>query len=136
MTKDRTLTTAIHILSALAYTDMLLNSEGLALGLQTNAGLVRRILTKLSKSGLIVTTKGKHGGSKLLIPPKDITLKQIYTAVDAGPLFQTFTKEPFERCKVSCQIGGILDNVYEELENDLLKNMETITLSQIVTKIT
>ena len=63
MGKDRSYTTALHILAALAfYPGGLLSSEDLAKSLKTNPGLVRRILLKLSKKGLITSFKGKGGG--------------------------------------------------------------------------
>ena len=136
MTKDRTFTTAIHLLSALAKNSpRVTNSDKLASSLQTNPGLVRRVLSKLSKTGWVETVKGKGGGSKLAVEANTINLRMIFESVEAGPLFRTFDKEPFPYCKVSCQIGGILDDVYGELENELLTKMENRTLAELVNKI-
>lgn len=88
MTKDRTLSTSIHILCILGVLkNEFVSSTHLAKSLQTNAGFVRRMLLKLSESGLIVTTKGIGGGSKLAKPANKITLDQIYKAVSYGPIF-------------------------------------------------
>jgi len=136
MTKDRSYTTAIHILSALAFQDpTAVTSEELARGLQTNAGLVRRVLGKLSQAGLVDSIKGSRGGNRLAKSPEKINLKMIYLAVKNGPLFHSFEKEPFKPCPVSCQIGGILENVYGDLEQGLLKNMEKVKLKKIMTQL-
>ena len=136
MTKDRSLTTAIHILCSLAVLDQRrLTSNDLALTLKTNSGLIRRVLSKLSSHGFISTIKGKNGGSMLSMPADKINLKMIYQAVNSGPLFNTFSKAPFQPCRVSCQIGGIMENVYGELEEHLLNDMARQTLAQIVGKI-
>ncbi|NQV36439.1 MAG: Rrf2 family transcriptional regulator [Candidatus Marinimicrobia bacterium] len=135
MTKDRTFTTAIHLLSALAKNSpRVTNSDRLANSLKTNPGLVRRVLSKLSKTGWIETVKGKGGGSKLAVSAESINLRMIYESVVAGPLFRSFEKEPYAQCAVSCQIGGILDDVYGDLENELLVKMESRKLSEIVKK--
>ena len=136
MTKDRTLTTAIHILTALAYSQPeLANSEYLSNSLQTNPGLVRRVLSKLVKASLVESVKGKHGGYRLAVPAESINLKMIYEAAEAGPLFRSFDKEPFALCPISCQIGGVLCGVYEELEDDLLSKMEATPLANVVNQI-
>ncbi|MEM7132880.1 MAG: Rrf2 family transcriptional regulator [Chloroflexota bacterium] len=136
MTKDRTLTTAIHILTALAYSQPeLVNSEYLSTSLQTNPGLVRRMLSKLVKANLVESVKGKHGGYRLVHPTESIDLKMIYEAIDAGPLLRSFEKEPFALCPVSCQIGGVLCDVYEDLEDALLAKMADMPLSNIVNQI-
>ena len=136
MTKDRTLTTAIHILTALARNEPeLLNSDYLSNSLRTNPGLVRRVLSKLVKRGLVESVKGKHGGYRLAVPAETIHLRMVYEAVDMGPLFRSFDKQPYPLCPVSCQIGGVLCGVYEELEGALLSKMEEIPLSNVVNQI-
>ena len=136
MTKDRTLTTAIHILTALAYRQpRLINSDYLASSLQTNPGLVRRVLSKLVKASLVESVKGKHGGYRLALPAESINLKMIYEAVDAGPLFRSFDKAPFALCPVSCQIGDILGDVYKELEDSLVSKMAETPLVKLVNRI-
>lgn len=136
MTKDRTLTTAIHILAALAFNQPeLLNSEYLSNSLQTNPGLVRRVLSKLVKHGLVESVQGKHGGYRLAVSAESIHLRMIYEAVDMGPLFRSFDKQPYPLCPVSCQIGGVLCDVYEDLEDTLLSKMEEIPLSKVANQI-
>ena len=62
MGKDRSLTTAIHILAALAHQyPNLMSSEDLAVGIKTNPGLIRRVILKLSEQGLVESVKGKGG---------------------------------------------------------------------------
>ena len=136
MSKDRSLSTAIHILTILAYRDPeLMSSETMALGLKTNPGLVRRVLSKLSDKGLVVSIKGKGGGNRLAKPASKISLEEIYLAIKDGPLFGSFDKEPFQACKVSCNIGDVLTSVYEEVEGGLLDKMKKVKLSRIMNDI-
>lgn len=113
----------------------MISSQSMSLGLRTNPGLVRRVLSKLSESGLVASTKGKGGGNSLAKPADEITLKEVYIAVNEGPLFGSFDKEPYAGCRVSCNIGDVLTDVYGELEQDLLKEMEHVTIAEILDRI-
>lgn len=136
MSKDRTLSTAVHLLVSLAHNNgRLVSSEELARGLCTNPGLVRRVLSKLSQAGLIETIKGQSGGSRLAKRSEDITLDLIYLAVVDAPLFGAFDKEPFKACPVSCSMNTILLGVYDELESHLLENMKAKNLAMLVKQV-
>jgi DNA-binding IscR family transcriptional regulator len=81
-------TVAVHIMAALAfYRDREVASSALARSVNANPSFVRKSLSKLSKAGLIVTTRGKLGASALARPPKSITLLEIYRASAAPPAF-------------------------------------------------
>lgn len=136
MSKDRSFASAIHILAALAYrAPDLVSSEELALGLQTNPGLVRRLMSRLSSAGLIKTTKGKNGGSTLNKPLEEITISAVYEAVKDPPLFATFDKEPFAGCEVSCNMGEVLTGLFGELEAGLVNSMQKVTLRDVVNQV-
>ena len=133
MSKDRSYSTAIHILAVLGIRNPdLVSSEELAMGIRTNPGLIRRVLLKLSKHGLIVSTKGKGGGNRLAKSPDKITMEDIYVAVNVSPLFGSFDKEPLKVCKVSCNMGKVLTDIYGELEGGLKKNMKKVKLAKII----
>lgn len=134
MNKDVRLSSAIHILIALYYVGVL-DSKKLAMSLQTNPGLVRRLLAQLSKAKLIVTEKGKGGGSRLAKDPRDITIGSIYLAIGHNRVFKSFEKKPFEKCHVSCCIKNSLDSLYEDIEGAMFSRMQKITLNQMIKKI-
>lgn len=134
--KDRSLSTAIHIMTVLAYGHPeTISSNAIALGLRTNPGLVRRVLLKLADKGLVVSSKGKTGGHRLARPADKISLDEIYLAVKEGPLFGSFDKEPYPSCKVSCNIGPVLTDTYAGLEVGLLENMRNVKLSEVLSGI-
>ena len=136
MAKDRTFSSAIHILSVLSYgAPKRIKSDELATGMRTNPGLVRRLLSRLSEHDLVVSYRGKGGGSQLARAGEKITLADIYEAVREGPLFGSFDKEPYRSCPVSCSMGKILTHTYRGLEKDLLARMKKIRLSDITGKI-
>ena len=134
MNKDQRLSSAIHILIALDYIGEFLTSQELAMSLQSNAGFIRRILSQLSKAGLLVTEKRKGGGSKLAKDPSKITIADIYLALGHNRVFKSFEKKPFKECRVSCCIKSSLDSVYEDIESAMLNRMNKITLKDVIKK--
>lgn len=104
---------AVHVLSVLSlHEDDAISSETLALSVNTNAVVIRRLLTDLSKSGLIETQRGPGGGSRLARPASEITLLQIHQAV-AGAVrsFGEHPNQPAQCCPVGHEIERVLDDV-------------------------
>jgi len=133
MSKDRSYSTAIHILTVLGFNGPeLVSSEALAKGIKTNPGLIRRVLLKLSEHGLVVSSKGKGGGNRLAKSAESINLEDVYLAIKDRPLFGSFDKQPFKACPVSCNIGKVLTDIYGRLEGDLRKNMKKVKLAKIM----
>ncbi len=63
-----------------------MTSEFIVGSVNTNP-VVRRILTMLSKAGLVDTQEGAGGGVRLVKPAADIDLRAVYAAVEADSLF-------------------------------------------------
>ncbi len=61
-------------------------SQALASALATNPVVIRRLLSALSRAGLVTSAKGPSGGTHLAKSAKQITLRDIYRALDAGDL--------------------------------------------------
>lgn len=134
--KDRSFSTSLHILTTLAFHQPeRVCSEDLAVGAKTNAGLIRRLLSKLSKAGIVDTLKGKNGGATLGKPSDQISLLEVYSAVNDGPVFASFEKDPHKPCPISCQIGDVLSGVFKELERPMLEKMESTKLIHIIRQI-
>ena len=47
--------------------------------------LLRKIFQRLTSAGLVSSIRGKQGGFKLAVPPRDITIKRVLEAVQ-GPV--------------------------------------------------
>ena len=79
---------AVHIMAGLAYRcDKDTTSANLAMSVNTSPSFVRRVLAKLSRAGLVETATGKAGACWLAKDAKDISLLDIYNAVDAPKAF-------------------------------------------------
>src|SRR4029077_3485382 len=84
MSTNSRLASAIHIMSFVAYSgDEGTTSEAIAKSLKTNPVVGRKILRLLDREGLVALRQGRHGGVGLRLPASDITLRQIYKAVES-----------------------------------------------------
>ena len=77
-------TFAVHIMTALAFSPgQVIGSRTLTASVNTNPVVVRRLLLALRRAGLIETFAGKHGGARLRKGAGDISLVDIYNAVES-----------------------------------------------------
>lgn len=92
---------AIHILSLIATTNdsNQLTSEWIASSVNTNPVVIRRISSQLKKANLIVSNAGV-AGYQLAKEPKDITLLDIYRAVQAPEELFAIHDNPNPECAV------------------------------------
>lgn len=124
--------TGMHAMVLLAAEPTSLHtSEAVAKRLETNPVVVRRIFSMLHGAGLVESHKGPAGGSKLSRPPKQITLADIYKALDTGDLFHTseFTGEE------AVQTAGALQQVFKGIERTLRDELSKTTLAQVTKKV-
>ncbi len=76
---------AKHIISFVGYAGnggMLVTSDEIAGVLNTNPVIIRRLLIQLRKVGLVVSLRGKAGGYQLERPAADISLLDVFLAVE------------------------------------------------------
>ncbi len=128
-------TFAVHIMTALAFRDALMDSQTLAASVNTNPVVVRRLLLALRRAKLIETYAGKHGGARLLKKPGRISLVDIYDAVEPRPIIAVNERKTLKRCHVSCNMKGIMSGVAKSTEKAVRKHLRRITLQQLVRKI-
>src|ERR1700728_2682237 len=92
-------TVAAHIMAALGFFHgQEISSATLTESVNAAPTFVRKSLSKLSKAGLIVTTRGKNGANTLTRPPEQITLLDVYRASAAPPTFAIHNYPVEKRC--------------------------------------
>lgn len=123
--------TGVHALALLASEpDGLQTSDDVAARLHTNPVVIRRVFSLLHQAGLVESQKGPHGGSKLARSPKQITLAEIYSALDGGELFHTAGFEGAETAKLRARLKDVFSGAEKALRNELA----TTNLSDLVKK--
>lgn len=127
---------AVHIMAGLAYRrDEDTTSTTLAMSVNTSPSFVRRVLARLSKAGLVRTITGKAGACWLAKDPKNISLLDIYEAVDAPKAFSIHSYTEQKSCPVSCNIKGALEKALDRTQRAMEKSLDEITLAEIVSNI-
>ena len=107
-------------------------SADLAESVNTSPSFVRRVMAKLSKSGLVNATTGKHGACRLARKPGQISLLDIYHAVDAPKAFAIHTYAPQSPCMVSCNIKKTLEGVLQKTQKTMEESLAKIKLADVI----
>ena len=129
-------TVAAHIMAALGYfRGKEIPSANLAQSVNADPTFVRKSLSKLSKAGLIVTTRGKDGASTLTRSPQQITLLDIYRASAAPPTFAIHSYPVEKRCPISRNIKGCMSSVLKKAQNSFENTLDRISLADVVGEI-
>ena len=119
----------------LAYSGKIVDSRTIAASVNTNAVVVRRLLVALRQAGLIATATGKHGGATLAKSPKQVSLLDVFDAVQPRHVIAVNDRTVLKRCPVSCCMKGIMTEVSQQAERAMRKQLRGVTLDQVVRKI-
>jgi DNA-binding IscR family transcriptional regulator len=129
---------AIHVLLMIAMLPDThkITSEFLASSVGSNPVEIRKLLSSLKKAGIIEVARGP-GGAKLKRMPIDITLLDIYNAVDSTSLDELIGvhSHPSEQCPFGKNISNILAEPYAEIGETVCQKMASITLEQLCSKL-
>ena len=127
---------AVHLMIALGFKcEKQVTSSELAMSINTSPSFVRRILAKLSKANLVNTTTGKSGSCLLAKKPEDISLLEIYKAVDAPQTFAIHDYPVQSQCRVSCNIEATMQKVLEKAQNSFEGTLGETSLAEVIADI-
>ncbi|MBA3962644.1 MAG: Rrf2 family transcriptional regulator [Chthoniobacterales bacterium] len=128
-------TFAVHILTALAFADETMDSQELAESVNTNPVVIRRLLLGLRHAHLVETYTGKHGGTKLSRKPAQISLLEVYDAVQPRPVIAINERKASKHCRVSCNMREIMSGVAAGAEGAVREHLRGITLQKLLRKV-
>ncbi len=99
----------------------------------SNPVVIRNILSALKKAGLITVPRGT-GGAELCADPAQITLYQIYSALEPDGVTSIIGIHPCDGrpCPVAQNIRKVLEPPYHKIEDAVRKAMEDITLQSMI----
>lgn len=131
-------TIAIHILTCVEVfgEEYKITSDFLASSIRVNPVIIRKILSQLRNAGLIEVARGT-GGTKITRPAGEITLYDVYEAVDLleeGTLFH-FHENPNPVCPVGRNIHKALDEKLECIQTAMEDEMKRFTIADVVDQI-
>jgi DNA-binding IscR family transcriptional regulator len=126
---------AVHILSLIAVSPNDCTGDFIAGSVNTNPVIIRRIMGMLKKAGLLEVRAGV-GGASLLKRPEQITLLDVYRAVNVTEENQLFRihEDPNYQCPVGRNIELVLQSELKEAQSAMEQRLAQTTLSQLTEK--
>lgn len=127
-------TVALHTLLAISFFEKKYKttSEFIASSVNVNPVVIRRTLGALKEAGL-VEVKAGSGGASIVKALSEITLFDVYRAVDCveDELFH-FHENPNPACPVGKNIHGVLDGHLAAAQAAMENELKKVTLSALV----
>lgn len=125
--------TALHILTLLADGQgEWMSSDYIAGSINVNPVVVRKELAVLIQAGLVMSKKGKDGGSALAKSSSEITLDQIYSAVKNSDVLGKRNTQTNPKCPIGKNINEKLDGLFESVDQSVLNELKGKTLDSFV----
>ena len=130
------LTVAAHIRMCIGYFHgkEKLTSDFLAGSVNVNPVVVRNILGKLKKAGLVKVEAG-IGGASLARDPADITLLDVFNAVETDTDLFHFHENPNPECPVGRSVHPVLGEQLAGVQSEMERQLESITLKDLMSGI-
>ncbi|SDT11297.1 transcriptional regulator, BadM/Rrf2 family [Paenibacillaceae bacterium GAS479] len=128
---------AVHMLTLIAVSPQACTGDFLAGSVNTNPVIIRKLLGMLKKAGLIEVRAGV-GGSTLLRSAAEVTLLDVYRAVESAAtegLF-SFHEHPNPACPVGRGIESALQAEMRAAQAALEDRLAAVTIADMSGKIT
>jgi Rrf2 family protein len=122
---------AVHTLVLLARSPDPATSEALARSVNIHASCLRRVLSMLAQSRLVVAYEGRDGGYRLARSATEITLADVYHAVDGEPLLRLNPAAANPRCPVSVAMRPALAAIAADAEARFREALAGRTLADV-----
>lgn len=131
MRGDSRLSRMLHVLIHLGRRREPATSELIARMLNTNPVVVRRTMAGLRERGYVQSEKGHGGGWTLSKSLDEISLLDVYDALERPELFCLVSASDHAGCLVEISVNEALENARREAEALLLSRFATLKLSDI-----
>ncbi len=124
---------AIHVLSALAYSDgELLGSDYLAKSVGTNPSFLRGLIGRLRDAGLVETQMGKGGGTRLARKASKISLRDVYLATESNPAVKAHGCCDKSMCPVGANMSTLLSDINGRIEKAVESELKQTTVADLL----
>jgi DNA-binding IscR family transcriptional regulator len=131
MKPNSQLSGVLHVLLHMAEHDGPVTSEALALMMQTNPVVIRRIMAGLRDSGDVRSAKGHGGGWMLACDLASVTLRDIYDSLGSPSLLALGNRSEAPDCLVAQAVNAALDHAFRDAEALLLSRLGDVTLAAL-----
>lgn len=132
MPKSSRFAVAVHVMTLLSRAgEEPLKSDSVAGSVNTNPVVIRRILCALSRAGLVTSQTGAAGGTRLARPSTEITLRDVYRAVEPREIFGLHRQPPNRDCPVGMNIEAVLQDILARVDNAVDEVLAGMTLEDV-----
>ena len=97
----------------------------------TNPVVVRRIMAGLRDQGYVRSEKGHGGGWTLACDLSQVTLRDVYTALECPSLLAIGHRTESPGCLVEQAVNAALNQAFDEAEALLLSRLDQVTLAML-----
>ena len=131
MKRNSRLSLALHTLGHMAgQPERVRKSAEIAAHAGTNPVVVRRVLGSLREAGLLTSESGPAGGWRLARPAREITLADVYLALDERLAAPEADDQPHD-CTVAHALHDRVASVMAEVEQTLIHKLGQTTIDEI-----
>jgi len=132
MTGNSRFAVSLHILAYLAYRgDVAVPSTEIASSVDTNPVVIRRLLSALVKARLVKARKGAAGGFALTSAPENITLLDIFRAVEPEAEQGLKHFAPNHKCPVGAKIETIIRGIFFKAQAGMEAELGRVSLAGV-----
>ena len=131
MRRDSRLSRMLHLMLHLARDDGPFTSEAIAVMLNTNPVVVRRMLAGLRDQGYVRSEKGHGGGWTLAVDLADITLLDVHRALGGPTILAVGLADDHAQCLLEQAVNASLGEAMADAEARLLAARGEVTLADL-----
>lgn len=125
------LSVSIHLLLLSVHVTLPLTSLEASKSIQTNPVVLRKLMSKLHKAGLI-DIKKNQGITALKKHPSEITLLEIFKAVEDNQMLFDVHHTSNINCQVGATIEEKLTGIYRKMDVEFHKYLAGVTLENFI----
>ena len=124
---------AVHVLLCILTFDgqEKLTSDFLAGSVNVNPVMIRNTLGKLKAAGLVKVDAG-IGGAHLTKEPKDISLLDVFLAVEEEEALFRFHENPNPACPVGRNVHSVLDGKLDAADDAMRAQLASVSLQTLI----
>jgi len=112
------------------------SSAKIAESLESNPVLVRRVLGLLQARGLVTSAEGSGGGWQLVRPAGQITLLDVYAAVEGGTIvLPTHAHPPNQSCVIGRHMQALLEDEFTAAQNAMEERLSRTSVADLLRSI-
>ncbi len=124
---------AVHVLLCIHTFDgrEKLTSDFLAGSVNVNPVIIRNTLSRLKSAGLVTVDAGV-GGAHLAKDPKDISLWDVFLAVEEEEALFRFHDNPNPACPVGRNLHAVLDGQLAAAQESMKTKLDAVSLQMLI----